>query len=1111
TVTAEELENAAGEELFSGTQDIADSKKSITANANAATPELSLANYKMELLLVALAVGMVVNYFRGSRQNADIGRAWEAPISQVLHANFSLVGDGSQVLERDSASDMLIYASGRRHCRFAQGHLMLRARQDPVASLNDFIAKTDEKLEIEVTMDDDTFSGFVFAAVPRRRAKAVGRDRYDVSTFTKLASNDKIPSRFAIFSESADATAQVLDSGLEQLLSDNDSLLEEIYITDCPSEKPETHQFKRDKKILATIRLPAPTNDGINRVRESLEFVFYLVDYIVEAIALRPESTRKLTKAREEAFKEYARQAEQEKQEALAKIVADRRRAELEEVDKMSPDQRRKWEEKERKRKLKKEQSKRTRRYPCTQVLPSCIVIRIRIGAIRVSVSVEETQGLELCFSNQTRSTLSRRDYSAAMAQGEETKISEQEEADLSSALIAKLLAEDSTGGGRYSGYYDDYGNAAAFNDVPDDCASGSEIDDDWDPSLKRRRKLKGSKSRRIPPSDNIQNDAADIASGSSDLSDSAGSQKKPKRSKKARSGPKQEKAAPQPVMPGQYRSGAYTDEEEGLFLEGLEKFGRSWSEISTHVVTRDAKSIRSHAQKYFIKLFRDKVPLPAKVCESGDGYTLSGRPLDPNSAAARPYLQHVMQLDPLPKPKAPKPTAVETLNVENKLSTAETDKETIFGESEIGRPASALAADNTSNDKSESPEVTVTEMENPPPKSPVRTLYAMSRPQRSQVRPVALRYNDPHQMVRCTPFAAPPLSNLAGSQPFKLVVHTNAQLAMDFHAHLMLSEVIGLLGGCWDARTRELTVTRAFPCTALETSDAHTNVEMDPGSELVVRSQIIDAGLRVVGWYHSHPTFRPDPSIIDIENQTSYQALFRDSESSEEPFVGAIVSPYDPELPGPASALNWFYVGKTAVDKGHPKSLQVDTAFDNELPQADQEMLLQLFNDTRNLKHSALLEEAWRLSSTELRSLKMAVSLSHRMPWLCSPEKLEIPTPPAPCNESAEDVELPAAANNTTESEAASIDEASDCTATEPSPTNGHVSIDGNGPQAVGKCIPQKYLLTGQKAIQDQFLLGLYRHFKVGIFKTTPSGEVANTEALGRVIAAYHYSSRSE
>ncbi len=39
------------------------------------------------------------------------------------------------------------------------------------------------------------------------------------------------------------------------------------------------------------------------------------------------------------------------------------------------------------------------------------------------------------------------------------------------------------------------------------------------------------------------------------------------------------------------------------------------------------------------------------------------------------------------------------------------------------------------------------------------------------------------------------------------------AAVVMDFHAHLSGSEVIGLLGGRWDAEARRLAVTHAFPC----------------------------------------------------------------------------------------------------------------------------------------------------------------------------------------------------------------------------------------------------------------------------------------------------------
>ena len=51
---------------------------------------------------------------------------------------------------------------------------------------------------------------------------------------------------------------------------------------------------------------------------------------------------------------------------------------------------------------------------------------------------------------------------------------------------------------------------------------------------------------------------------------------------------------------------------------------------------------------------------------------------------------------------------------------------------------------------------------------------------------------------------------------------------------------------------------------------------------------------------YHSHPIFAPKPSQKDNENQRNYQALFRCAASTLEPFLGAIVGPYDVQLPSP-------------------------------------------------------------------------------------------------------------------------------------------------------------------------------------------------------------------
>lgn len=85
-------------------------------------------------------------------------------------------------------------------------------------------------------------------------------------------------------------------------------------------------------------------------------------------------------------------------------------------------------------------------------------------------------------------------------------------------------------------------------------------------------------------------------------------------------------------------QSRGWSEVEEKLFLEALELHGRDWKAAATHVGTRDARAFTSHAQKFFIKLAIAGKPVPTKVAESGSGYTLSGKPLDPTSAAAKAY-----------------------------------------------------------------------------------------------------------------------------------------------------------------------------------------------------------------------------------------------------------------------------------------------------------------------------------------------------------------------------------------------------------------------------------------------------------------------------------------
>ena len=180
--------------------------------------------------------------------------------------------------------------------------------------------------------------------------------------------------------------------------------------------------------------------------------------------------------------------------------------------------------------------------------------------------------------------------------------------------------------------------------------------------------------------------------------------------------------------------------------------------------------------------------------------------------------------------------------------------------------------------------------------------------------RQISLGQVDPLSMIRCEHHS---------EQPFRVIVSPKASFLCDFHAHLSHAEIIGLLCGHWNRDNSTLHIERAFPCRSLDLGgddDMYTNVEMDPTSELQVREIASREGLQVVGWYHSHPTFQTDPSVRDIENQSSYQRLFRETNccpspssssssrnvpplvaqegNSVAPFVGLIVGPFDSRLP---------------------------------------------------------------------------------------------------------------------------------------------------------------------------------------------------------------------
>lgn len=126
---------------------------------------------------------------------------------------------------------------------------------------------------------------------------------------------------------------------------------------------------------------------------------------------------------------------------------------------------------------------------------------------------------------------------------------------------------------------------------------------------------------------------------------------------------------------------------------------------------------------------------------------------------------------------------------------------------------------------------------------------------------------------------------------PFTVMISVEVLTIIDIHAHCVSNEVIGLLGGRYCPIFKQLHILIAEPCKSISASTTDLQCEMDPVSQSEAASRIFNSNNFVVGWYHSHPTFVPSPSLRDLETQGNYQEMFR--HESNIPFIAIILSPY--------------------------------------------------------------------------------------------------------------------------------------------------------------------------------------------------------------------------
>jgi len=324
----------------------------------------------------AIALGFVVVYLLawaiGRYINGSRARAWYKAHLPFYETQFTRPAVGG--LQADGPSDFFIFSTGRRsvlslHTTFAllTRHNLIDMIYDIGRGLIELDYQSKDLLELDFRLlDDGSKPGFVWAVMKKDEMRELRKNRWDLS-LTKTGDDKNLPTSLGIMAEAADITETLLKGPLLAILNDPMVLkyFRYLIITDQPAERPEIPIPLAERERHVILALQPPSSGQSAETLPVVQAIFRFID-TVDKLPLRVETSRKLKRNRQEFEEELIKEIEKVKKEREEEEGEDKkaakRKAEQERVSKLTPEEQKKWEEKERKRSMKKAQGKMIKR-----------------------------------------------------------------------------------------------------------------------------------------------------------------------------------------------------------------------------------------------------------------------------------------------------------------------------------------------------------------------------------------------------------------------------------------------------------------------------------------------------------------------------------------------------------------------------------------------------------------------------------------------------------------------------------------------------------------------------------------------------------------------------
>jgi len=210
------------------------------------------------------------------------------------------------------------------------------------------ISPKSDLLVCDVAMEEST-APFVFAII-HKKEKQVAKEYSDIAKFAHIVNFPALPN-YIVYTDTPEVLSSLLTTEITHTLKTYESYVKLIYFSDQSAITP-----KYPKVLRFAYKLPNTTSD-VGKLATLLRMSFFYVD-IIAHITLSKIATTKNEKVRVNLVEQSAKQTQQERQEQIQKRKLEQKRKEEEKYEKLSPEAKKKWEEREYKKQLKEKQSR---------------------------------------------------------------------------------------------------------------------------------------------------------------------------------------------------------------------------------------------------------------------------------------------------------------------------------------------------------------------------------------------------------------------------------------------------------------------------------------------------------------------------------------------------------------------------------------------------------------------------------------------------------------------------------------------------------------------------------------------------------------------------------